>query len=1577
MPRPIGSKNNQKSTRKQSDREKQLQNERAQSTKRLNKKIKEDKKAREEAEKVQRNAEELKKKRANFFAARSSTSAKVSVVSETVEEVAGIVTNINTESDFLNFGAIEEGGADVAATVHNPAITDIYAPVEPIAELVYNEEDAAGNNFDDDVDWELQGIQQMYVKAIQDRLQKEVSSKSDSANSWLIKRLKENSWWLPKSHHNWFISQYNKAREPGVDELKRGLSAYYRDVYVWLPDVMWPSPDSRYMPPCPQCASNKRVGPHCFRSNHAGRVIIDLSETYYVLSRRYICHACEDLTKQSKKRLEEAAAESSLSVEVAVDERQYTFMGWNQSSLPLLPYNKGNVFPAILTWRAGVDKKLTIKLRQDVDQGKGFDRISKDLLEMHTERYTDSHLEYENSIKERIDGNFDNGKHYQRFSAFGDKKLYRGLVPDGHYLQHVFELDHESIRSHLTKEVKKRGASTLHWDVSYKEAKHICRVRGKAVFKGLVTATNEIGEVRIQFHVFTDSHEQMKAALEAFHHTTQSLGQPPVKYFWTDNPTGDKGYFLEQIPSVRTRQDQLDELCNKDNAKSATTTSSRLPSYDYDSIDVNLISSKTECNQKLNAMKILMRDDTIGLDVEWNVNRDRYGNQTSSSKIMTIQISYRGDDDKLHVFIFTTAKWDALPSSMISLLCEENTTIVGVKVSSDLKKIAEDFDVGEMKKVNQLKRSNVCNLGPYARDRDVVQNANHASMVLLSERVLGIAINKSEQVSDWSRELSSAQIKYAAIDAAVSLELYEKMKAMPNLASRLNKDEVKRAIGKQVDLVPIHGRSVPIASLNTRAAIVTVTDMASCPCPVGITVQRGRRRDRIAPDANSCIVKLDTICAPSFVIPGFKMQGTQDNVSLRDIGNQHIVVPIAMLREHHSSVDVRPTPAIDQTEEIGPSPPSTRDAPKRMPSKQFKQPMHDDFDYNSSNKRVPKGVGDPDEDEEPADAVDEDEHDVGEYVDGVVDYEEFIADEYDAHVNGLTTREINWLEGAIFQAHEAECGNIDAIEALRCQKLDDTKMPQHIQNKHSAVLGDIFHAMNRCRVAVKHEAKKAYFNALRNAFLIHHPGKLQAFIAKLKEEEGMSDKEIDAMKYFRPHVFDECIERIAPAPKIMYYRVRAVFVLFGNMRDSKTKKPLFNDSAWTKANQVLKEILQGYYSDPPDANLYCKKMSSDGQYVLKNKYGMDLIECHRGTNRVEAYHKHLVPAVRSRNFGVKMADYLLASRRHRHNHNISVARRRHYPNLGHYSTWKIDQLQDLHLHNHGVVLYPGWINASAFKSTDETFDTIALHDMGLDDALRDRAKELGKVNLSNDLQYMCDAMGVPLPLLPFSGKEEYKLFARLLLEEEGPLDEKRFALKWCKYVDPSNNIHAKLPSHIRVHATNFDRNQRIKETMQKAKSGRAALDELNEKISPEIIDEEDKLDSTLTTHKAGDVSSPTRKRKSTDLGLSHVLQEPALPCPMPPPPPQAIHNKPYVSVGGVLIGNLPSVSKPIGRKRKAICTLCCISGCPGRSRHSLCRNKNKDGTSKPPAPVKRKNLCHKCFEYGCKGIGGHKYCDKK
>ena len=108
-------------------KDRQLQNERAQATRQRNKKIWEEKKARDEAAKSQKISDELNNRRANFFAPRPRTA----IIKDTnvLEAAEG---EVGAESSCLDFGNIEEGSADVATTIHNPAITDIYAPAEPV-----------------------------------------------------------------------------------------------------------------------------------------------------------------------------------------------------------------------------------------------------------------------------------------------------------------------------------------------------------------------------------------------------------------------------------------------------------------------------------------------------------------------------------------------------------------------------------------------------------------------------------------------------------------------------------------------------------------------------------------------------------------------------------------------------------------------------------------------------------------------------------------------------------------------------------------------------------------------------------------------------------------------------------------------------------------------------------------------------------------------------------------------------------------------------------------------------------------------------------------------------------------------------------------------------------------------------------------------------------------------------------------------------------------------------------------------------------------------------------------------------
>ena len=122
---------------------------------------------------------------------------------------------------------------------------------------------------------------------------------------------------------------------------------------------------------------------------------------------------------------------------------------------------------------------------------------------------------------------------------------------------------------------------------------------------------------------------------------------------------------------------------------------------------------------------------------------------------------------------------------------------------------------------------------------------------------------------------------------------------------------------------------------------------------------------------------------------------------------------------------------------------------------------------------------------------------------------------------------------------------------------------------------------------------------------------------------------------------------------------------------------------------------------------------------MHDRYGLPLLDCSRGTNSVEGFHKSLHLTFAGWSCGVEMADYLLAERRHRHNLKVSEAKRLAFPCTNHFDSWLTDWLQDLVFKNHGVTLYPGWINARDFGSTEETFGTVPLQSEQLQRHLND------------------------------------------------------------------------------------------------------------------------------------------------------------------------------------------------------------------------------------------------------------------
>ena len=166
-----------------------------------------------------------------------------------------------------------------------------------------------------------------------------------------------------------------------------------------------------------------------------------------------------------------------------------------------------------------------------------------------------------------------------------------------------------------------------------------------------------------------------------------------------------------------------------------------------------------------------------------------------------------------------------------------------------------------------------------------------------------------------------------------------------------------------------------------------------------------------------------------------------------------------------------------------------------------------------------------------------------------------------------------------------------------------------------------------------------------------------------------------------------------------------------------------------------------------------------------------------------------------------------------------------------------------------------------------------------------------------------------------------------MLRNDFPIDENEAAIAWCKFVD-GVNIFPKLPVHIRFHKESFERNQRVRACVERAKSGQDKLNELNIALRP--LGEENRQPATM-------------------------------PEAMPTIHPDAMHNLPFVTTGGTAIGKIPTPCKkrkvgergkdktPRGTKR---CSRCRDYGgespheCPGRGKKELCQYFDSNGNAK-------------------------------
>jgi hypothetical protein len=255
-----------------------------------------------------------------------------------------------------------------------------------------------------------------HLKAIQTRLQLELSERAPIVDTFVLNHLRANEFWVRVCHAE------NMCRALGVAFENQ---SYCQDVKMWLPHVQHGK--ALGMPACPRHESNSRCGIHGFRDNHFGRRVVSLQSNCYVQSCQVMCHECKDDHAAQKKKAETfylgTGATVTPSENKEDEDMHHTFMCWNSKSLLLLPNDYGEDFPAFLTHRSGVDKLIIDLMRPLFNKGLKPASFAQTLLELHSKRFTKDWIKHEIELQKNI-GDILGGRDHEMFSAFNDKLKY-------------------------------------------------------------------------------------------------------------------------------------------------------------------------------------------------------------------------------------------------------------------------------------------------------------------------------------------------------------------------------------------------------------------------------------------------------------------------------------------------------------------------------------------------------------------------------------------------------------------------------------------------------------------------------------------------------------------------------------------------------------------------------------------------------------------------------------------------------------------------------------------------------------------------------------------------------------------------------------------------------------------------------------------------------------------------------------------------------------------------------------------------------------------------------------------------
>ncbi|KAG6835342.1 hypothetical protein H0H93_002451 [Arthromyces matolae] len=359
----------------------------------------------------------------------------------------------------------------------------------------------------------------------------------------------------------------------------------------------------------------------------------------------------------------------------------------------------------------------------------------------------------------------------------------------------------------------------------------------------------------------------------------------------------------------------------------------------------------------------------------------------------------------------------------------------------------------------------------------------------------------------------------------------------------------------------------------------------------------------------------------------------------------------------------------------------------------------------------------------------------------------------------------NWIESMPFDAEKEDLtanATSDVQNVSRAQAmLSNSTVIYGDTEIRSRVWIDIWHLMHQFKIPTHHGLRRPFSRALRDAIFLPDPEDKMAVEALLSKHNVSWDQ----MVLWRPEWVWRRVKRFVPNPDVLYQRVSSVFATFGPLKDSKTTQALFNEASWKSAENILKNIRLGLYSDPPGIDFY--------MFQGYDNYGLSLYRSIRGTNHVEGgVHQNIIRRFGSFNASPRFVVNLIRDYCITHNLKVGAVNRTGKEYQGSFDIWTLNRLSSLRDQTTQIMVPDSrprnWVNGNDYEKSSETFGILPVSA-----ATR---TQLGMLEFHNDYTVkektrhtqLAKLQSTRIAILPLHTPNERALFSLTVGRRHGP-----------------------------------------------------------------------------------------------------------------------------------------------------------------------------------------------------------------